>query len=129
MWAAAAAEDDMEPDMSVKIMSCIWMHSGSTCVDVGVSNLSLFEALQACIAEQTLHPSSAFPHFEPGKHPMPLSSMSLGPAKLATIPFRIAAIYRPLKSVHLPLVRTCKVGILSVDPQLQLLDTFGWFEV
>lgn len=32
--------------------------------------------LQACIAEQTLHPSSAFPHFEPGKHPMPLSSMS-----------------------------------------------------
>lgn len=32
--------------------------------------------LQACIAEQTLHPSSAFPHFEPGNHPMPLPSMS-----------------------------------------------------
>jgi len=32
--------------------------------------------LKACIAEKTRHPSSAFPHFEPGKHAMPLSSMS-----------------------------------------------------
>ncbi|CAK9022554.1 unnamed protein product [Durusdinium trenchii] len=44
--------------------------------DAGSVVLVTTQWLEACISEKAIHSSSDFPHFEPAKHPLPLSSMS-----------------------------------------------------